>query len=104
DNTTGDAVFDGTLRQALAVKLDESPYLNVFPDDRVRYTLRLMGRPADERLTPVVGREICERQGIRAMVTGSIAALGSQYVITLNAVSGRSGDSIARVQEEAGRK
>src|SRR5207244_3743905 len=104
ENTTGDPVFDGTLKQALAVKLDESPYLNIFDDDRVRYTLRLMGRSPDERLTPALGREICERQGIKAMVAGSITALGSRYVIALTAVDGRTGDSLARLEEEAARK
>jgi tetratricopeptide (TPR) repeat protein len=100
-NTTGETIFDGTLTQALAVKLEESPYLNIASDDRVQHTLRLMGRPPDERLTPAVGREICQRQGIKAMVTGSIASLGSQYVITLTAVNCQNGDSIARAQGDA---
>jgi tetratricopeptide (TPR) repeat protein/predicted Ser/Thr protein kinase len=104
ENDTGDPVFDGALKRALAVKLDESPFLNIFPDDRVRYTLRLMGRPPDERLTPEIGREICERQGIAAMVAGSITALGSRYVIVLTAVGGLTGDSLASVQTEADRK
>ena len=103
-NTTGEPIFDGTLKQALAVKLDESPYLNIVSDDRVQQTLRLMGRPPDERLTAVVSREICERQGIKAMVTGSIASLGRQYVITLTAVNCQTGDSIARAQSDAASK
>ncbi|HKG59497.1 MAG TPA: protein kinase [Pyrinomonadaceae bacterium] len=100
-NTTGELVFDGTLKQALAVNLGQTPFLNLFPDDRVRETLRFMGRSPDDRITRDIGREICERQGIKAMLTGSIASLGSHYVITLEAVNPRSGDPIAREQMEA---
>ena len=100
-NTAGDPVFDGTLKQALAIQLEQSPFLNVFPEDRVHQTLSLMGRPPDARVTSTLGREICEREGIKAMLTGSIAALGSHYVITLDAVNVRSGDSIGREQVEA---
>jgi serine/threonine protein kinase/tetratricopeptide (TPR) repeat protein len=100
-NTTGETVFDGTLKQALAVHLGQTPFLNLFPEDRVRETLRFMGRSPDDRITRDVGREICERQGIRALLTGSIASLGSHYVITLEAVNPRSGDSFAREQIEA---
>ena len=103
-NTTGDPLFDGTLTQALSVKLDESPFLNVAPDDRIQQTLRLMGRPPDERVTSALGREICQRQGLKAMVAGSIASLGTQYVIMLNAINCQSGDAIARVQAEAANK
>ena len=100
-NDTGEPVFDGTLRQALAVKLEESPYLNIVSDDRIQYTLRLMGRQPDERLTDAVSREICERQGIKAMVTGSIATLGRHYVVNLTALNCQTGDSIARAQAKA---
>src|ERR1700752_133422 len=100
-NTTGEPVFDGTLKQALAVQLGQTPFLTLFPEDRVRATLRFMGRAADDRVTRDVGREICERQGIKAMLTGTIATLGSHYVITLEAMNPRSGDSIAREQIEA---
>ena len=103
-NTTGEAVFDGTLKQALAVQLGQSTFLNIFPEDRVRETLRFMGRPPDERLTKDIAREICERQGLKAMLTGSIASLGSHYVITLEAVNAGTGESIAREQVEAGSK
>ncbi len=103
-NTTGDAVFDGTLRQALAVQLGQSPFLNIVSDDRIRQALGFMGRPPGERITPAVGREICEREQIKALLTGSIAALGSQYVVTLEAVNARSGDSMAREQAEAASK
>ncbi len=101
DNRTGDAVFDGTLKTALAVQLEQSPFLNIFSDARVRETLRYMGRSRDERLTADVAREICERQGLKAMFTGSIASLGSDYVISLEALNARSGDVIAREQVEA---
>jgi serine/threonine protein kinase/tetratricopeptide (TPR) repeat protein len=100
-NTTGEPVFDGTLKQALAVQLGQTPFLNLFPEDRVRETLRFMGRSPDDRVTRDVGREICERQGIKAMLTGSIASLGSHYVINLEAINSRSGDPIAREQVEA---
>lgn len=100
-NTTGEPVFDGTLKQALAVNLGQTPFLNIFPEERVRETLRFMGRSPDDRITRDIGREICERQGIRALLTGSIASLGSHYVITLEAVNPRSGDPFAREQIEA---
>src|SRR5215467_6702886 len=100
-NTTGDTVFDGTLKQALAVQLEQSPYLNVTPDSRIREALKFMDRSGDERLTNNVAREICLREGIKAMLTGSISGLGSHYVIDLNAVNVQSGDSIAREQVEA---
>jgi serine/threonine protein kinase/tetratricopeptide (TPR) repeat protein len=100
-NTTGETVFDGTLKQALAVNLGQTPFLNLFPEDRLRETLRFMGRSPDDRITRDVGREICERQGIKAMLTGTIASLGSHYVITLEALNPRSGDPIAREQIEA---
>jgi serine/threonine protein kinase/tetratricopeptide (TPR) repeat protein len=103
-NSTGDPIFDGTLKQALAVKLEESPYLNIFPDDRIRYTLRLMGRSPDERVSSAIAREICQRQNIKAMLTGSIAALGTQYVVALDAVNCRTGEAIARTQVEAAKK
>ena len=100
-NATGEPVFDGTLKQALAVNLGQTPFLNLFPEERVRETLRFMGRSPDDRITRDVGREICERQGIKAMLTGSIASLGTHYVITLEAMNPRSGDPIAREQIEA---
>ena len=100
-NTTGDSVFDGTLKQALAVHLGQSPFLNLFADERVRETLRLMNRSPDERVTPTVGREICQRQGLKALLTGSIASLGRNYVINLEAVNGQTGDVLAREQGEA---
>ena len=103
-NTTGEAVFDGTLKQALAVQLGQTPFLNIYPEERVRETLRLMGKSPDERVTRDVGREICERQGIKALLSGSIASLGSHYVITLEALNARTGDPVAREQIEADSK
>jgi eukaryotic-like serine/threonine-protein kinase len=103
-NTTGDAVFDGTLRQALAVQLGQSPFLNIFPDQRMRETLRYMGRSTEERITRDVGREICERQGIKAMLVGSISNLGSHYVLNLEALNPRTGETLAREQAEVENK
>lgn len=103
-NTTGDSAFDGTLKQALAVKLEESPFLNIFPQDRVRETLRFMGRTPDERITDSVAREICQRERIMAVLNSSIAALGTHYVIGLDAVNCATGESLAREQSEAGSK
>jgi tetratricopeptide (TPR) repeat protein len=100
-NTTADPVFDGTLKKALAVDLEQSPYLNVFPEQKVRQTLQFMGRAPDERITNDVGREICQRVGIRAMLNGSISNLGSQYVIALEAVNAANGESLAREQVQA---
>jgi tetratricopeptide (TPR) repeat protein len=100
-NTTGDGVFDGTLKQALAVELEESPYLNIVPESRIHEALRFMGRSSDERVTSAVAREICLREGVKAMLTGSISSLGSHYVVTLEAVNAQSGDSLAREQAEA---
>jgi len=103
-NTTGEAVFDGTLKQALSVQLAQSPFLNIFPEERVRETLRYMNRPSDDRVTRDVGLEICRRQGLKALLVGSISSLGSNYVITLEALNAQSGDSIAREQTEANSK
>jgi eukaryotic-like serine/threonine-protein kinase len=104
ENKTGDEVFDVTLRQGLAIQLQQSPFLNFFPDERVQQTLRLMGRPPNERLTARVARELCVREGIKALIAGSIAPLGSHYVITLEAINGQSGESLGRSLAEAGSK
>ena len=87
DNKTGDAVFDDTLKQGLSVQLQQSPFLYLVPDRKVNATLKLMGLPAGDRLTPQVTREVCVRTSSTAMLTGSIARLGSQYVIGLKVVS-----------------
>jgi len=103
-NTTADPVFDGTLKKAVAVDLGQSPYVNVLPDQKVKQTLQLMGRSPDDRITTEIGREICQRDGIKAMLTGSIANVGSQYVITLEAVNPANGDSLAQQQAQADSK
>ena len=103
-NTTADPVFDGTLKKALAVDLGQSPYLNVFPEQKIRQTLQFMGRSPGDRVTTDVGREICQRDGIKAMLNGSIDSVGGQYVITLEATNASSGDSLGREQVQAGRK
>jgi serine/threonine protein kinase/tetratricopeptide (TPR) repeat protein len=103
-NTTADPVFDGTLKKALAVDLGQSPYLNVFPEQKIRQTLQFMGRSPDDRVTTDVAREICRRDGIKAMLVGSIDNIGGQYAITLDAVNVISGDSLARQQVQADRK
>jgi eukaryotic-like serine/threonine-protein kinase len=100
-NTTGDSVFDGTLKQALAVQLAQSPYLNILSDSRIQQALRFMGRSPDERITKDVAHEICLREGVTGMLTGSIASLGSHYVITLEATNAQSGDTLDREQVEA---
>jgi serine/threonine protein kinase/Tfp pilus assembly protein PilF len=103
-NTTGDTVFDGTLRKAVAVGLEQSPYLNIFPDQKIQQTLKLMGRASDERITTEIGREICQRNGIRGLLSGSIAVLGSRYVITMDAINASTGDSLAEEQVQADNK
>jgi tetratricopeptide (TPR) repeat protein len=103
-NTTGDAMFDGTLKQALALKLEESPFLNVVSDQRVRETLAFMSRPPDTPVASAVAREICQRQGIKAVMLGDIAMLGSSFVVTLAAENCETGDVLARQQVTAASK
>ena len=103
-NTTGDSVFDDTLKQGLSVQLEQSPFLNLVSDRRVNETLKLMGRPAGDRLTPEVTREVCQRTSSKAMLAGSIAGLGSQYVIGLKALNCDTGDVLAEAQEQAAGK
>jgi len=103
-NTTGDSVFDGTLKQALAVQLEQSPYLNLLPESRIHEALRFMGRQPNERISNDVAREICMREGAKAMLTGSIASLGTHYVITVSAVNAQNGDVLAREEVEADSK
>jgi eukaryotic-like serine/threonine-protein kinase len=103
-NTTGDAVFDGTLKQALATQLEQSPFLNIVPESKIQQALQYMGRPAGERISSEVGREICQRENIKAMMTGSIAGIGSHYVVQLRAINTQSGDAIATEQVEVDSK
>ncbi|HEY0547082.1 MAG TPA: protein kinase [Pyrinomonadaceae bacterium] len=100
-NLTGDAVFDGTLKMALAVTLEQSPFLDIFAEARVRQTLRLMGRSPEERVTRELGREICQRQGLKAYIAGTIASLGSVYVLTLEAINAQTDETIGRQLEQA---
>jgi serine/threonine protein kinase/tetratricopeptide (TPR) repeat protein len=104
DNKTGDAVFDDALKQALAVQLEQSPFLNVLSDRKVEETLHLMGRTSNERVTRDLARELCIRTGSKAFLQGSISNLGGQYVIGLDAVGCSSGDTLAKEQEEAATK
>jgi eukaryotic-like serine/threonine-protein kinase len=100
-NTTGDQIFDRTLKQALEVDLGQSPFLNVVSDQKVRATLKLMGRSQDERLTTEMARDLAQRTGSKAVLAGDIAQLGSQYVVTLNAINAVNGDTLAQDQEQA---
>jgi serine/threonine protein kinase/Flp pilus assembly protein TadD len=104
DNTTGDAVFDGTLKQALAVDLGQSPFLNVLSDRKINETLRLMGRGPNERVTREVAQEICLRTGSKALLAGSISRLGNEYMVGLEAVGCGNGDSLAKEQVAASTK
>jgi eukaryotic-like serine/threonine-protein kinase len=103
-NTTGDPVFDGTLRQGLAVQLEQSPFLSLVSDERIQKTFGLMGQKADARLTPQIAREICERTGGAAVLEGSIASLGTQYVVGLRAKNCRTGDVLDEEQVQAAKK
>jgi len=103
-NTTSDPVFDGTLKQALAADLEQSPFLNILSDRKVGETLRLMGRAPSDHVTPDVAKELCVRTGSKAILTGSVSSLGSQYVIGLEAVACGSGDTLSKEQAEASSK
>ena len=103
-NTTNEPLFDGALKVALAVALEQSPFLKVFPDDRVQETLRLMERPPDQRITREVAREVAVREQLKATISGSIASLGRNYVLALEVVDAQTGDVMAREQVEAGSK
>ena len=103
-NTTGDPVFDGTLKVALAVALEQSPFLKVYADERMRETLRLMERPVDEPVTPAIARELARREQLKALLAGSIGTIGSNYVITLEAVNAETGEIMASEQAEAAGK
>lgn len=103
-NSTGNPIFDGTLRQGLAVQLEQSPFLSLISDERIQQTLRLMNKPVDARLTPQIAQEICERTGGAAALEGSIASLGTQYVLGLKAVNCRNGETLDEEQVQAARK
>ena len=103
-NKTGDPVFDETLRQGLAVQLEQSPFLSLVSERRIQQTLKLMGQSADKGLTPDVARDLCQRVGSKATLTGSIADLGGEYVIGLTATNCATGDLLATVQARASGK
>jgi len=103
-NSTGDPVFDDTLKQAISVELSQSPYLNIISDAKVSLLLKLMTKPPDTRLTPDIARDLCQRAGCKAYITGSIARLGNQYVIALDALNCQTGDVLARQQVTAAGK
>jgi predicted Zn-dependent protease len=103
-NTTGDAVFDGTLRQGMMVQLEQSPFLSLVSDERIHRTLTLMGQGSEAHLTPEIGREVCQRTGSAAVLDGSIASLGTQYVLGLRAVDCRTGELIDAEQVQAAHK
>jgi len=103
-NSTGDAVFDGTLRQGLSVQLEQSPFLSLVTEEQIQQTLRMMGRPPDARITPEIGREICQRTGSAAVLNGSIAQIGTQYNLILKAVNCTSGESLASAETPASDK
>ena len=103
-NSTGDPVFDGTLRQGMAVQLEQSPFLSLISEQRIHQSLRLVGKAADAPLTPELAREVCERTGSAAVLEGSIAKLGTQYVVGLRATSCHSGTLLDEELTQAGRK
>jgi eukaryotic-like serine/threonine-protein kinase len=103
-NTTGDPVFDGALRQGLAVQLEQSPFLSIISDQQIAQTLGLMGQPADTKLTPAIAREVCQRSGSAAVLDGSIAQIGTQYDLILKAVNCVSGESLASTETPASDK
>jgi Flp pilus assembly protein TadD len=100
-NTTGDPVFDGTLKQALAVQLGQSPYLNLLPESKIQEALQFMGRKPDERISKDLAKEISLRESAKVYISGSISSLGSHYVIALDAINAQNGDSLATQQAEA---
>jgi len=103
-NTTGDTVFDGTLRQGLSVQLEQSPFLRIISDQQIQQTLRMMSQKPDVKITPEIARDLCQRTGGRAYLSGSIASLGSQYVLGLSAVDCHTGDLLSQEQVQAARE
>jgi eukaryotic-like serine/threonine-protein kinase len=103
-NTTGDGVFDGTLRQGLSVQLEQSPFLSIISDQQIQQTLQMMDRKPDVKLTPEIAQELCQRTSSAAVLDGSIAQIGAQYLLTLKAVNCISGKTLASTQAQAGDK
>jgi tetratricopeptide (TPR) repeat protein len=104
DNTTGDSVFDGALKQALAVQLGQSPFLNILAENQVRESLRYMGRPPESKISREVAREICFREGVKALIAGSISRLGTHYVLALQVVEAQTDGTLASEQAEVASK
>ena len=103
-NKTGDPIFDNTLRQGLSIQLEQSPFLSITSDQRIQQTLKMMGQPADAKLTPAIVRELCQRTGSAAVLDGSIAQIGTGYLLTLGAVNCSSGESLASTEAQASDK
>ena len=103
-NATGDTVFDGTLRQGLSVQLEQSPFLSIISDQRIQQSLQMMGQKPDVKLTPEIARELCQRTAGAAVLDGSIAQIGTQYLLTLKAVNCASGESLASTEAQASDK
>jgi eukaryotic-like serine/threonine-protein kinase len=100
-NATGDPVFDGTLRQGLSVQLEQSPFLSILSDEKIQQTLGLMGQHVDAKLIPAIAREVCQRTASAAVLDGSIAKIGAQYLVTLKAVNCESGKTLASTEAQA---
>ena len=103
-NTTGDTVFDGTLRQGLSVQLEQSPFLSIISDQQIQQTLQLMGQKPDVKLTPEIARELCQRAGSAAVLDGSITQIGTPYLLTVKAVNCSNGESLASTEAQASDK
>ncbi len=103
-NTTGDPVFDGTLQQGLSVQLEQSPFLSIISTQQIQQTLQMMGQKPDARLTPEIARELCQRTASAAVLDGSIAQIGTQYLLTLKAINCASGESLASTEAQASDK
>ncbi len=103
-NTTGDPVFDGTLRQGLSVQLEQSPFLSIISDQQIQQTLEMMGQKPDAKLTPEIARELCQRTASAAMLDGSVAQIGTQYLLTLKVVNCVNGESLASTEAQASDK
>ncbi len=100
-NATGDTIFDGTLRTALAIQLEQSPFLKILDDEQMQQDLKLMGRAPDTRISNVIAHDICVREGQKAMINGAIADLGKVFVVTVQAVNCQNGSTLAREQVQA---
>ena len=104
DNKTGDAVFDGTLRQGLSVQLEQSPFLSIISDQQIQQTLQMMGQKPDVKLTPEIARELCQRAGSTAVLDGSITQIGTPYLLTVKAINCSNGESLASTEAQASDK